>query len=162
MLEGEEFIEQLLTNIMEDIKKEMRGNGQYSSGETERLWEVKLLSSGKFFEGVLLGPSYIQALITGRGPTRAGGSSGDQTLQQKIFDWIRTKGITPNEANMSQESLSWAISKHMHKHGNKLFQDRKDTKLLENNITESRINAAVDSFVDQQVDVLIDFNKIFK
>ena len=153
--EGEDFIEQLLTDIMEGIKRDLRANDQYASGDTERLFEVKLLPTKNGIEGVLYGPSYLQALITGRGPTKSAGSSGGQTLQQKLFQWIKTKGIQPREDTMTQESLSWAIAKRMHEDGNKLFQDRGNTELLTNNITTARIDAAIGAFGDKQVEAIM-------
>ena len=150
--EGEEFLEELLTNIMNDIKKDLKSNGQFASGETERLFEVKLLPTKNGIEGVLFGPSYLQALITGRGPTRSGGGSGSQTLQQKILEWMKIKGIGAGE---EQEGISWAISKKMHEEGNKLFRDGRNTELLTNNITTARIDAAIGAFGDKQVEAIM-------
>lgn len=65
---------------------------------------------------------YIRVLIDGRKPTRDGASRGNPTLQQVILDWIERHSIQPNEIGMTQESLSWAISKSIHKKGTKLYQ----------------------------------------
>ena len=162
MSESEDVLKNVLTGFMENIKKDMRGRGQYVSGDTERLFEVKVSTRGTHIIGELLGPTYIQSLITGRGPTRSGGGGG-QTLQQKLFDWIKRKGIQPDESGMTQESLSWAIAKHMHEHGNKLFQQGGDTGLLVNNIDQKEADKAVLSIGENEFKrVSTEFIKEFK
>ena len=160
MTEGKEFIEQLLLGIMDDIKKDMRAKGQYASGATERLWEIKMIEKPTELEGQLWGPSYLMALITGRGPTRSGGGGGP-TLQQKLREWIDFKGI--GGTDKEKTSISWAMAKVMHEKGNVLHRTGADTGLLKNNITDSRILAAVDSFTSSQIDkVMSEINPLFK
>ncbi len=162
MTESEEVLKKLLLKFMENITKDLRGRGQYASGDTERLFEVKVSMQGTEIIGELLGPTYVQSLITGRGPTRSGGGGG-QTLQQKLFSWIQTKGITPDEGGMTQESLSWAMAKHMHERGNKLFQKGGDTQLLVNNIDQKEADKAILSIGENEFKrVSTEFIKEFK
>ena len=164
------FIEELVINIMEDIKKDMRGRDMFVSGKTESLWAVKKIVSSTSVEVQLWGPNYTRNLVSGRGPS-SGGSSGGQTLQQKLLEWIETRGIRPKEKNMTQESLSWAMARHMHTQGNRgtspsgkgRYAGKKIMDILEKNITDSRIDAAVDAFSFQLVDkVFIDINEVFR
>ena len=158
-----EIIEQLLNDIMKEIKDDMKAQGMYATGKTESLFEVQMKGTKTGVEGILLGPSYMHNLIVGRGPsTKSGGETG-QTLQQSILEWIKAKGITPDEPNMSQESLSWAISKHMHKKGNQgvspsglgRFAGGKNTGLLANHISESRIESVIDLIGEAQQELFI-------
>lgn len=159
--EGEEFIQQLLENIIKDIIKDMKGRGMEATGKTRRLFEVLIETDGKYLLGHILGPSYMQSLITGRGPSLGSGGQS-QTLQQSILEWIEAKGIIP-QGEMSQESLSWAIATHIHKYGTLLHQTSGDTGLLKNHITESRLIAAVDSFGDANAEaVFIGINDLLK
>lgn len=153
---AEDLLEDLLEEIKKDIISELRAQGRYASGQTEQLFEVRLRSTGGMLEGVLLGPDYIQALITGRGPTLRGGGGGE-TLQQKLLSWIITKGIgSPKE----QESISWAMAVHIHKFGNLLYQRGGDTGLLKNIITESRVNATLGLIADDaKTEIIKGFNE---
>lgn len=158
---GKEIIKKLLEEITSDIKKDMRSRGQYATGQTERLFEIRVTQSGSIIEGELYGPDYIQSLVTGRGPSlREGGQS--RSLRESILEWIKAKGITANDGK-TQEQLSWAISTYIHKYGTQLYIRSGDTGILKNNITESRISAAVESFTAEIVDAkLLETNKIFQ
>jgi len=86
-----------------------------ASGETARSIHVEFTNTGF----IIKGGSQIEALIDGRKPTSQGAVKGSPTLQEEILDWIRARSITPRESSMSQISLSWAISKSIHKNGYK-------------------------------------------
>ena len=65
---------------------------------------------------------YIRVLIDGRKPTSPSAPKGSPTLQQILLEWIREKSIQPDKPTMTQEQLSWAISRSMHKKGDLLYQ----------------------------------------
>ena len=79
-------------------------------------------SEVKDYSFTIYASPYIRVLIDGRKPTREGATKGNPTLQMVILDWIRRKSIQPDKPNMTQESLSWAISKSIHKNGTLLHQ----------------------------------------
>ena len=162
MIDAADVLDKFLKAVMKDVINDMENQGMKSSGETERLFEVLIEENNRKLEGSILGPSYLQSLITGRGPTRSGGGGDGQTLQEKLFDWIVRESILPREANMSQESLSWAMAVHMHEHGNKLFQSGSDTGILRNHITESRLKIFSDEMTSLFSEAaLIETDKIF-
>ena len=76
---------------------------------------------------IIYGAEHIDNIFYGRKPTSAGAKKGKPTVQQMIYEWIKARSITPKESSMSQLSLSWAISKSIHKNGYKgkgdLFKD---------------------------------------
>lgn len=109
------MIEEILKKLGEELALEMKMKVPRVSGKTADSIEVQ--SDATSF--TILGDKTIGALINGRKPTSASAPKGSPTLQEKIFEWIKIKGIQPNEPSMSQLSLSWAISKSIHKNGYK-------------------------------------------
>jgi hypothetical protein len=86
---------------------------------------------------------YIGTLIDGRPPTSSGAATGSPTLQKIIRKWIDEKGIIPRaQAGRapSLEQLSWAISKSIHVHGDKLYQQGGGNNIFDGIITNERIN----------------------
>lgn len=98
---------------------------------------------------------YIRVLIDGRRPTREGASKGNPTLQQAILSWINrhsikgrvnSKGIAP-----TAEQLSWAISKSIHMHGTKLYQQGGGNNIFDTIITSSRIENLVNLLTEKYI-----------
>jgi hypothetical protein len=92
-------------------------------------------SEVKDYSFTIYASPYIRVLIDGRKPTREGASKGNPTLQMVILDWIRRKSIQPDKPNMTQESLSWAISKSIHKRGTLLYQRGGGNRIFDNILT---------------------------
>lgn len=112
-----EIIEQFGDSLTNDIKKAIpKGTG--ATADSVNI-EFKKGKDGKINGFTIRGGAQIGALIDGRKPTSAGAKKGNPTLQQSVLEWIKAKGISPKEASMSDVSLSWAISKSIHKKGYK-------------------------------------------
>ncbi len=165
---GEEFITQLVEGFMKDIKSDLRARDMFVSGKSESLFEVKTILKSTSIEVQLWGPSYMRNLQTGRGPT-TGGSSGGQTLQQALLEWIEMRGIRPD--GITQESLSWAMAKHMHNEGNRgnspsgkgRYAGNKMEDILEKVITESKIDEAVDKFASKRIEqIFVEINNVLR
>lgn len=109
------MMEEVFKKIADDLVNEMKSVIPKASGKTADSLEVVVYPTG--FE--ILGDKHIAALIDGRKPTAQGAKRGNPTLQQSIFEWLKAKNISPKESSMTQESLSWAISKSIHKKGYK-------------------------------------------
>jgi len=95
-------------------------------------------SEVKDYSFTIYASPYIRVLIDGRKPTREGATRGNPTLQMVILDWIRRKSIQPDKPNMTQESLSWAISKSIHKRGTLLYQRGGGNRIFDNILTVDR------------------------
>lgn len=98
----------------------------------------------------VLGPSYIEVFAKGRGPTRKSGSSG-KSLREMIREWIDEVSIVPQSRNgktPTKDQLSYMIANHIHKYGNKLYQQLNggETDYFTGVITESRILALMEAF----------------
>lgn len=95
---------------------------------------------------------FIQVLIDGRGPTknRAGGIG--QSLQQRLLVWIREKNIVAKSIEgrktISQEQLSWAMSKTIHKFGTALYRRGGGNNIFDAIITQQRIDALITLFAN--------------
>jgi len=92
-------------------------------------------SEVKDYSFTIYASPYIRVLIDGRKPTSEGATKGSPTLQETILDWIRRKSIQPDKPNMTQESLSWAISKSIHKRGTLLYQRGGGNRIFDNILT---------------------------
>lgn len=95
-------------------------------------------SEVKDYSFTIYASPYIRVLIDGRKPTSEGAAKGNPTLQMVILDWIRRKSIQPDKPNMTQEGLSWAISKSIHKRGTLLYQRGGGNRIFDNILTVDR------------------------
>jgi len=109
-----------LTDIFNKFISEVEPEIKAVVGSFSSTIESNIKDNEKGFQ--ILASPYIRVLIDGRAPTRDGATRGNPTLQQAILAWIERHNIQPKLATMSQESLSWAISKSIHKNGTKLYQ----------------------------------------
>jgi hypothetical protein len=93
---------------------------------------------------------YITTLIDGRRPTSSNARAGTPNLQKILLEWIKTKSITPyaNKSGKipSLESLSFAMSKSMHKKGDLLFQRGGGNNIFEPILTNERIENLLNLF----------------
>lgn len=95
------------------LVKDLKEATPSASGATADSIRLEITSNGF----IIWGASHIEQLMDGRGPTSAGATKGNPTVQEQIFDWIRSRSITPKEKSMTQLQLSWAISTSIHKNG---------------------------------------------
>ena len=119
--------------------------------------EISQNANGVSYE--ISGSPYLITLIDGRPPTSPNAKKGNPTLQQILLDWIKQKGIIPRPLENGQfptlESLSWAMSKSMHKKGDLLYQRGGTNNPFDAIITTSRLDNLLNLFSN---DLLIDVN----
>ena len=111
-------------------------------------------SEVKDYSFTIYASPYIRVLIDGRKPTREGAAKGNPTLQMVILDWIRRKSIQPDKPNMTQEGLSWAISKSIHKRGTLLYQRGGGNRIFDNILTvdkEEKLLSLISDFYYTQI-----------
>lgn len=111
-------------------------------------------SEVKDYSFTIYASPYIRVLIDGRKPTREGAAKGNPTLQMVILDWIRRKSIQPDKPNMTQEGLSWAISKSIHKNGTLLYQRGGGNRIFDNILTvdkEEKLLSLISDFYFIQI-----------
>jgi len=137
------MIEEILKKLGEELALEMKAVIPKATGKTANSLEVD--SDATSF--TIKGDAHIYNLIYGRKPTSSNASKSSPTLQEKIFEWVKAKGIVPREPSMSQLSLSWAISKSIHKNGYK-----GKGNFFENILTQSRINSMSEALLNAQIE----------
>jgi len=118
-----EIIEQFGGALVKDLKAAIPKATGATADSVRVEYKIK---DGKITGFNIWGFESIGALIDGRNPTKNGAKKGNPTLQQSLLTWIRAKGITPRESSMTDVSLSWAISKSIHKNGFPANQKVKD------------------------------------
>lgn len=109
-----EILQQYLEDIQSDFLSAYRNDGFEASGNTERELEVELQG----FKGVLKGPDYLFAMVTGRGP-------GGFPPLEFIEDWIVAKGITP-DGDISLQSLAFLIARKIARQGTDVFEGKRE------------------------------------
>lgn len=125
-----------LTDIFNKFINEVEPEIKSVVGSFASTIESKIKDNDKGFQ--ILASPYIRVLIDGRAPTKEGAPRGNPTLQQAILAWIERHNIQPRLATMSQESLSWAISKSIHKNGTKLYQRGGGNRIFDPILTNAR------------------------
>lgn len=145
------MMEDVFNKIAKDLMDDMRNVIPKASGKTAQSLEAKVTPTG--FE--ILGDKHIKNLIDGRKPTGSGATKGNPTVQQSILAWIRSKNIQPNDPKMTQESLSWAISKSIHKKG---FKGKGN--FFKPILTDKRFDSISSIVLNAQVEVTSNIIKI--
>jgi hypothetical protein len=129
-----EILDQFASGIVPELKQ-AAGN---SFGATI---ESNVTDSG--FE--ISGSPFISVLIDGRRPTSLNAKEGTITLRERILIWIEQKSISArpdkNGKTITSESLSWAITKSIHRDGTRLYQRGGGNNIFDTIITNDRINA---------------------
>lgn len=138
-MDSNEQIKQFGEALLNDAKKAL--DPYKATGKTADSIKIKFRDKGF----TITGNASIGALIYGRKPTSSGASKSSPTLQRQILEWIKAKNITPRESSMSQQSLSWVISRHIHMNGYKGKGD-----IFAGVINQSRINAFSKSLLKNQ------------
>lgn len=101
-------IESELLKVAEALKDELRRDGHYATGRTEKSIHVETLPAWVTLKSNQA-PKY---LTEGSKPVKSG-SGG--ILYNAILDWVKAKGVTPT--GMKNESFAWAIYNKRVKHG---------------------------------------------
>lgn len=124
------FINFLISRITTNIRRKSAG----STGRTASLLRAEATSQ----VGTLFGPDYIEALESGRGPTRQG-NTGGPTLRKRIEKWIEVARIRPSD-DITPQQLAFLITRKIHEQGTRLFIDRRMSGILTETITPQVIN----------------------
>ncbi len=143
MLSQRNQIEAFLKVLQVEIRANIKSKGKEATGDTGAALKVKMDKKG----GELVGAVHMEALESGRGPTRRGRGPGP-TLQQAVLRWIKAKGI---RSELTDESLSWAISKSLHAKGDLLHQSRRHSGVLSEVINKETLKRFIKDFSGQEL-----------
>lgn len=123
-----EFGEQLVTEIKQNLRRE----GNFASGKTENSLKVEV----REMRLTIFALWHIVTLEDGRGPS-TGGGSGRAELKERIKEWIRMKGIQP-EQGMSVDTLAFLITRKIHREGTRLYRRGGKSGVLRNVLRDER------------------------
>lgn len=130
--------------IVKTIISNYKAKGMKASGEFEQSLEIVEIPNG----AVIMGAGHAVQLEFGRGATSSGSSSGNETLFERIEQWIKDKGIIATD--ISEQSLIFLITRKIHNEG----WDRSKhggVKLISDSITESDFQKIIDSVMELQI-----------
>lgn len=128
-----EIIQTWLNGRRDAMRQEYNSSGRKASGYFGEHIDVEMYDEG----GRIKTPLYVGALVFGRKPTSGGG--GGRSLYSMILDWVKVKGITPDNPKMTDNTLAYLISRKIHKQGIKVPNQYNDGKLIDNTFTTESV-----------------------
>ena len=128
-----EIIQTWLNGRRDAMRQEYNSSGRKASGYFGEHIDVEMYDEG----GRIKTPLYVGALVFGRKPTSGGG--GGRSLYSIILDWIKVKGVTPDNPKMTDNTLAYLISRKIHKQGIKVPNKFNDGKLIDNTFTTESV-----------------------
>ena len=130
-----EIIQTWLNGRRDAMRQEYNSSGRKASGYFGEHIDVEMYGEG----GRINTPLYVGSLVFGRKPTSSGGGGGGKSLYSMILDWIKVKGITPDNPKMTDNTLAYLISRKIHKQGIKVPNQFNDGKLIDNTFTAESV-----------------------
>lgn len=141
---NDEIIKEEIDAILVDIIEVYNNSGRRVSGQFEEGLEAVYEHN----KGTIKGFAYL----AGRGATKAKGKSGEPTLQERILEWLKNRGIKPLKKKMKLRSLAYLIARKIHQQGTKRSEW---LKVYEQVITPERIDSIIDRISELNVNKMI-------
>jgi hypothetical protein len=138
-----EAVAKFLRRISEAHIIEQQAKGIYASGRSAKSLREVTRPDG----GDVLGLGYIYYQKNGRRPARSSSLKTKQlTLPpvDAIEQWIKDKGIVPDDPETSTRSLAFAIARKIANKGTDIFQRKRPGIEVEDEITEARKELKID------------------
>lgn len=129
-----DIIQTWLNGRRDAMRQEYNSSGRKASGYFGEHIDVEMYDEG----GRIKTPLYVGALVFGRNKTRNRGG-GERSLYSMIMDWIKVKGITPDDPKMTDNTLAYLITRKIHKEGIKVPNAYNDGKLIDNTFTAESV-----------------------
>ena len=134
-VEFKDIIQTWLNGRRDAMRQEYNSSGRKASGYFGEHIDVEMYDEG----GRINTPLYVGSLVFGRKPTSGGGGGGGKSLYSMILDWVKVKGITPDNPKMTDNTLAYLISRKIHKQGIKVPNQFNDGKLIDNTFTAESV-----------------------
>jgi len=147
MNDSEKILKEEIGGILADIKAKYESSGRKASGQFAEGLEAVYESSTFQYKGTIKGFTYL----AGRGPTK-NGNKGEPTVQERILEWLKVRGIKPIEEKMSLNSLAYVIARKIHKQGT---DKSLWLKIYEEVITPERIDRIIKRISELNVNMII-------
>lgn len=125
-----EYLETVAREVIADQERK----GIIASGRSSKSLKTGFAGNDEKGIAALRGSAYFEQQIFGRGPTRGG--SGGGFLRKAIREWLDTKSFASGFSGKEKQSLSYAITKTIHRRGTRRGRDPKYPGLAFNKIKE--------------------------
>ncbi len=132
-----EVFEQFSGSSIAEIQGKMGSTGANASGETSRSLRMEISD----YELTIYGSEIFRYVETGRGPSRKRGSG--ESLYERIKQWIKDKGITP-DGDISDDSLAFLIARKIHNEGTVIYRTNSPRDIFSSVLDENKIRSLVD------------------
>lgn len=140
----DEVIQEEIGLILEDIIQVYESSGRRASGQFAEGLEAIYEPNKATIRG------YVY--LAGRGKTKKRGKAGEPTLREAIEKWLKVKGITSIDNNISQSSLAYLIARKIHQEGTRREEW---LRIYEQVITPQRIDSIIDRVSELNVNRII-------
>lgn len=107
------------------------GRPAYATGRTAK--SLSFAAGDDYLE--LLGPAHVQALITGRRPTRSGAAAGEPRLYEVLAQWAQAKGLALKRGQTYQD-VGHALARRIHARGTALYRSGQQSGIFQSVLTQ--------------------------
>ena len=101
-------------DFIEKVRDRQQERNRRASGESARSLRFVAIPEKGF---TVFGAGYFEQQEYGRGPTKAGGKG---ELKQKIYEWMKYKGIAQGETEAKKRGIAFVIARKIHQQGIKV------------------------------------------
>jgi hypothetical protein len=136
-----------LEEVAENFKQELRKDGHYASGRTEKSIKVVATASGVAIKSNVA-PKYLTEGAT------ATKSKGSVSLYSIILEWVKVKNVTPSD--LTDEQFARAITWKRHRQGYKVPNRFNDGGTVERAINIERIMKEVNELIGKTIAVYVE------
>lgn len=152
-----EVFEQFGSSSIAEIQGRMGSSGANASGNTSRSLRKEIADD----ELTIFGREVFKYVEGGRGPSRKKGSTGE-SLRDRIKQWIKDKGITP-DGEMTEDSLAFLIARKIHNEGTLIYRTNNPRDIFSTVFDENKIKSLIHVIAETTNNsVMSDIVKAFK
>ncbi len=130
---GPELV-QATIEALRNFPQQPYGRPAYASGRTAQQIREEHDDTGL----TIYGPAHAQALITGRGPTSAAATEGNEPLRDILAQWAEDKGIQLT-GGMTYKTFGYLAARKIHQQGTALYNLRQPSRIFSDILTPQRI-----------------------
>lgn len=141
-MSNEDIIRDELQSIANEAKQIYNASGKRVTGK----WEQGIEINTSYNYGELRSYAYL----AGRGRTKNAGKG--ETLQSKILQWIKDRGIRPIEEKMQISTLAFLIARKIHREGT---DKSRHLAVFEKVLTPQRIQDIIDKVTVFNVELFV-------
>lgn len=151
-----EVFEQFSGSSIAEIQGKMGSTGANASGETSRSLRREITD----YELTIYGSEVFRYVEGGRGPSKKRGSG--ESLYDRIKQWIKDKGITP-DGDISDDNLAFLIARKIHNEGTVIYRKQSPRDIFSSVLDEKKIKSFVEVIAENSRNMIkSDIVKAFK